>query len=136
MSAARGQSTRKLVASACLDHCFKYTPAHNPQVYAIHQIEERFKRPGSATLLQNRIDGRLAYTTQSTETKTDLIAGNRCELPFGFVYIRRQDDQTTRQCCNVAGQFATLGNVVDDVVRLVFYRRQQRGHELGRVMSL
>ena len=82
--------------------------------------------PTSFACLDDGLDGVAAYVLHRGKAEANGVAVGR-ELRAGDLHVRRLDGDA---------HFAALADVLHDVVGLGGFRREQRGHELDRVMRL
>ena len=109
---------------------------HRLHVGPLQQVEEAVEGAALLPRLQDRLDRRRPQAANRTEPEADRLGAHHRELPPAFVHVGRQHLQPVLQPRHVAPQLPALAHVLDHVVRLVDNRREQRRHELGRVVAL
>ena len=95
------------------------------QINPLAEIENRAEWPVVATRGQDRVDGGTADVANRAEPKTNALVADDGELVAGLDDIGRE---------HLEVELASLVDELHDAVRVADGRRQQRRHELGRMV--
>ena len=112
------------------------TLVQRPRVDPLEEAEEAVEGVAVGARLQDRLNRRAAHAPHRAQTEADRAVPDDGEFPAALVHVGWQDDQAVVQRGQVTPDFAALADVLHDIVGLVEHRRQQRGHEIGRIVAL
>ena len=116
----------RAIEGAALNQALDHPLVHFPQIHPAAEVAQRFELPFRVSLLKDPVDGRISHILHRRQSEPDLSFKDR-KISVTLVDIRGKDLDL---------HLPALGNVLDDLVGILRFTRQQSGHEFDGIMGL